>query len=178
MANRIHSALLIAAIVALVSVLGVTGAADKSAADKAEKFTVTGTVYCDVCRAKFVTRVSERMPAAKVRLECHNITDGKFTYGVDGETDANGVYHIEADGDHEDEYCGIKPVKSSKEDCSEIIKDGWAKEFTRVALTTKNGMVHRTRNVNPILYLKAKPIAVCAEVFKELHYVPGEDVHP
>lgn len=115
---------------------------------------------------------------AKVKLECHNITDGKQTYSVEGETDANGVYHLDAEGDHEDEICGIKPVKSSKEDCSEVIQDMWAKEFTRVSLTDKNGMVARTRQVNPILYLRSKPIAICPEVFKELHYIPGEALHP
>lgn len=116
---------------------------------------------------------------AKVKLECHNTTDGKTTYSLEGETDANGVYHLEAEGDHdEDEICGIKPLKSPKEDCSEVIKDMWAKEFTRVSLTANNGMVTGIRQVNPILFLKSKPIAVCSEVFKELHYIPGEYLHP
>nr|GMD11544.1 olee1-like protein [Ipomoea batatas] len=173
---KVQSALLIAAVIFLVSMLGVSDAAEEK---KVFRYKVTGTVYCDVCRAKFVTRVAERMPGAKVKLECHNTTDGKTTYSLEGETDANGVYHLEAEGDHdEDEICGIKPLKSPKEDCSEVIKDMWAKEFTRVSLTANNGMVTGIRQVNPILFLKSKPIAVCSEVFKELHYIPGEYLHP
>ncbi|CAH9081193.1 unnamed protein product [Cuscuta epithymum] len=172
MANKIQSAFLIAGVICLVSLLSFADA------DDVPHFKVVGTVYCDTCRAKFVTRVSERMSGAKVRLECYNVTGGKLTYTADGETDSNGVYNIDAVGEHEEEFCGVKPIKSSKEDCTEIIQDGWAKEFTRVTLTTKNGIADKTRNVNPILYLKDKPLPVCPEVFKELHYIPGETQHP
>ncbi|RAL49699.1 hypothetical protein DM860_001990 [Cuscuta australis] len=172
MANKLQYALLIAGAICLASLLTFTDAAVDP------HFQVIGTVYCDTCRAKFVTRVSERMPGAKVRLECYNNTDGKLTYSADGETDSNGVYNIDAVGEHQDEFCGVKPVKSSKDDCTEIIEDGWAKDFTRVTLTTKNGIADMARNVNPILYLKDKPIAACPEVFKELRYIPGENQHP
>lgn len=57
---KLQSALLVAGVICLVSLLGV------ARAEETPRFKVTGTVYCDTCRAKFVTRVAERMPGTLI----------------------------------------------------------------------------------------------------------------
>ncbi|KAL9257782.1 Pollen allergen Che a 1-like protein [Drosera capensis] len=133
-----------------------------------DRFFVEGQVYCDTCRAEFVTRLTEFLEGAKVRLECRNITGGDLTYTVDAVTDSQGRYSIAVDGDYEDDICEILLLESPKKDCSEIPTDPYTRMAAKIPLTSNNGVVDPTRNANPLGFMINKPLPECPEVFKEL----------
>ncbi|GMN43557.1 hypothetical protein TIFTF001_012767 [Ficus carica] len=133
---------------------------------------VEGKVYCDTCRAQFVTRVSHYINGAKVRLECRESEGGSVTYSSDSITDETGTYKIVVDGDHEEELCEVQLLKSSIPDCSEISKDPFNKLNARVSLTSNNGMSSPVRQANPLGFLKKTSLAECPEVLKELGIIP------
>ncbi|GMY37535.1 Pollen allergen Ole e 1 family [Fagus crenata] len=132
------------------------------------RFFVEGKVYCDTCRAQFVTKVSEYMQGAKVKIECRDREGGSVTYSSDAETDASGTYRLPVDGDHEEEICEVVLVKSSNPDCSEVSKDPFLKKSARVSLTKNNGITTPVRLANPLGFLKKEPLASCPEVLREL----------
>ncbi|KAK9267831.1 hypothetical protein L1049_010267 [Liquidambar formosana] len=152
---------LLAAALCFSSLLG-------SALSNPSHFTVEGLVYCDTCRAQFVTKLSEYMEGAKVRLECRNREGGDLTYSVEGETDKTGTYQLGVDGEHENEVCEIVLVKSSKPDCSEISTDTYTRKASRISLTSNNGMVSGKRLANPLGFMKKEALPECSEVLKEL----------
>ncbi|PON41366.1 Pollen allergen Ole e 1 family [Parasponia andersonii] len=129
---------------------------------------VEGKVYCDTCRTQFVTRVTEYMKGAKVRLECRDNEGGSVTYSAEAETDASGTYRIPVDGDHEEEICEIQLVKSSSPDCSEVSNDPYNKLSARVSITSNNGIASPVRQANPLGFLKKEPLPECSEVLREL----------
>ncbi|KAL9275360.1 Olee1-like protein [Drosera capensis] len=133
-----------------------------------DRFFVEGQVYCDTCRAEFVTRVTEYLKGAKVRLECRNITGGDLTYTADAVTDKQGRYSIAVDGDYEDDVCEVLLQKSPREDCSEIPTDSFTRMAAKVPLTSNNGVVDPIRYANPLGFIIRKPLPECPEVFKEL----------
>ncbi|XP_015899170.3 olee1-like protein [Ziziphus jujuba] len=141
--------------------------------DASEHFFVEGKVYCDTCRVQFVTRVSEYLPGAKVRLECRQRNDSTLTYSTEGETDKNGVYTLPVDGDHEEEICEVKALKSPREDCNEHFADYDQK--ARVVLTDKTGVTNIARYASPLGFMKKEALPVCAEVLKELFPPEEED---
>ncbi|KAL5841467.1 hypothetical protein ACOSQ3_012070 [Xanthoceras sorbifolium] len=138
------------------------------------KFYVVGTVYCDTCRTQFVTRISELMHQAKVRLECREREDGKVTYSVDGETDNLGVYHLPVEGDREEEVCEIHLVESSDPECSDIDNKTYLKKSARISLTRDSGIASKNRIANPLGFMKKDPLPECPEVLKELGITLGE----
>ncbi|EXB94630.1 hypothetical protein L484_005787 [Morus notabilis] len=133
---------------------------------------VEGRVYCDTCRAQFVTKVSNYIKGAKVRLECRESEGGSVTYSNDGVTDESGTYRIAVDGDHEEEVCEVKLVKSSVPDCSEISNDPYNKLNARVSLTSNNGITSPVRQANPLGFLKKNSLPECPEVLRELGITP------
>ncbi|KAI9198052.1 hypothetical protein LWI28_009180 [Acer negundo] len=143
--------------------LSLLGSAYTVVAEDDSKFYVVGTVYCDTCRTQFITRVSELMAKAKVKLECREQEDGKVTYTVEGETDKLGVYHLLVEGDHEEEVCEVVLVESSDPDCCELDK-----KSHQISLTKENGISSENRIANPLGFMRKEPLAECPEVLKEL----------
>ncbi|XP_058114226.1 pollen-specific protein C13-like [Magnolia sinica] len=126
-----------------------------------EEFTVEGRVYCDTCRAGFVTTVTEFVPDAKVKIECHNRTTNKLTLEREGVTDASGTYRIMVPNDHEDDICEVVLVSSPMEGCKEAKKPI---NRARILLTNNNGISSEIRYANPLGFLKDKPLPCCAEL--------------
>ncbi|KAG6638801.1 olee1-like protein [Carya illinoinensis] len=131
-------------------------------------FSVEGKVYCDTCRTQFVTRLSTYMKGAKVRLECRKRGDGAITYSVESETDKLGTYHLQVDGEHEEEVCEIVLLKSSDPDCSEVSKDPFQKKSARISLTKNNGITSPVRLANPLGFMRKEHLPGCGQVLKEL----------
>ena len=129
---------------------------------------VEGTVYCDTCRAQFMTRLSTAMAGATVRLECKESLTGKVTLAKEAVTDGAGKYAVELEGDREDEICNVVLVKSSDRDCDEIDGSSFADPAARVSATRNNGIVSPVRTANPLGFLRREPLKECVGVFKEL----------
>ncbi|KAJ1426125.1 Allergen Ole e 1, conserved site [Sesbania bispinosa] len=133
-----------------------------------DRFFIEGTVYCDTCRTQFLTRVSEFMPGATVMVECKENEGGNLTFSKEAVTDAEGSYKVEVDGDHEEEVCEVRLVKSSREDCGEIDQESHLTQAARISITRNNGIVSPIRSANPLGFLKKERLPVCTQVFKEL----------
>ncbi|KAI4371394.1 hypothetical protein MLD38_019635 [Melastoma candidum] len=138
----------------------------------ADRFFVEGKVYCDTCRAQFVTRVSEYMAGARVKLECRTIEAGDLTYSLEGVTDASGMYSLPIDGDHSTDVCEVILVKSSHPGCEEIGTGPFLRNSARISLTSDNGMATPIRQANPLGFLAKVPLPVCAQVLRELGITP------
>ncbi|GAB2301209.1 hypothetical protein Dimus_035243 [Dionaea muscipula] len=139
---------------------------------KVDRFFVEGQVYCDTCRAEFVTRLTEFLEGAKVKLECRNISgQGDVTYTAEAVTDKQGRYSIPVDGDYEENICEVMLAKSPREDCSEVPNDPYTRMAAKVPLTSNNGVVDPMRPANPLGFMIKNPHPDCQQVFKELGLV-------
>ncbi|KAJ7968703.1 Pollen-specific protein-like [Quillaja saponaria] len=136
--------------------------------DTNNDYFVEGTVYCDTCRTQFMTRVSQVISGAEVQLVCKEEEGGAVTLKNTATTNDKGEYRLPWSGDHEEEICEIKLVKSTMPDCSEIPDDSYLKKAARVGLTTNNGITSPVRLANPLGFLKKDPLPECTEVLKEL----------
>ncbi|KAJ8769168.1 hypothetical protein K2173_000943 [Erythroxylum novogranatense] len=132
---------------------------------------VEGKVYCDNCRVEFETSLTQFIAGAKVRLECRARSNGTMTYEIDGLTDSTGTYHLPVSGDHEDEICEVKAVKSSRPDCSEQFKGDVP---ARILLTRNVGMVGKSRYANPVGFMTKEPHPDCTKVLEEMGFLPSE----
>ncbi|CAN6546297.1 hypothetical protein C1H46_013291 [Malus baccata] len=141
-----------------------------------ETLNVHGIVYCDNCRIQFVTRISETLKGAQVRLECRENEGGKITLSKEADTDDLGTYSIPVEGDHEEEVCEVILVKSPNEDCSEISNELHVKLSARISLTNHNGITGPHRMANPLGFMKKEVDPKCAEVLKELGLTPDGDI--
>lgn len=113
------------------------------------------------------------MIGATVRLECRDREqDTSLTFKGEGTTDASGTYHINVDGDHEDDICEVKLVKSPDPDCSEISDKKFSKDVARVSLTTNSGMASDVRMANPIGFLKKTANPECTQLLEEMGVNP------
>ncbi|XP_028756104.1 olee1-like protein [Neltuma alba] len=140
---------------------------------KEEELVVQGSVYCDTCDVQFVTRLSEPMAGATVRLRCMDAENPKnITLDKEGTTDENGVYKIVVDGDHAEEVCEVVPIKSSKEDCAEWDEAKHLQQSAKISITNKNGMKARLRSASPMGFSRKQPLAECAEALKEIGLKP------
>jgi len=133
-----------------------------------DRFFVEGRVYCDTCRAQFITKLTEYIEGATVKLECRDREGGNLTYSTEAATNKTGTYSIPVDGDHENEICDVALVKSSRDDCSEISHDLFLKKTARISLTKNNGIATPVRLANPLGFLKKVPLPECKKVLLEL----------
>ncbi|XP_061372637.1 olee1-like protein [Gastrolobium bilobum] len=133
-----------------------------------DRFFIEGSVYCDTCRTQFLTRVSEFMSGATVRVECKDTENGTLTFSKDAVTDRNGSYKVEVDGDHEEEVCEVKLIKSSREDCGEVDTASHLEQAAMISITSNNGIMSPIRTANPLGFLKKNRLPICSEVFQEL----------
>ncbi|OAY54790.1 olee1-like protein [Manihot esculenta] len=130
---------------------------------------VEGKVYCDTCRVEFETKISEMISGATVKLECKNRENNTLTYAVEGVTDNKGIYRLPVEGDHEEDICEVRLIKSGRADCSEQFK---IVDRARILLTKNVGMVQTTRYANPLGFMKKKASPQCAQVLKDMGFVP------
>ncbi|KAE9594505.1 hypothetical protein Lal_00001205 [Lupinus albus] len=133
-----------------------------------DRFSVEGLVYCDTCRIQFITKLTEFLEGATVRVECKEENSEKVTFSKEALTDSSGSYKVEVDGDHEEEICEVKLVKSPRPDCAEIDKEFHLEQSAKISITKNNGIVSDVRNANPLGFLRKKRLPACAEVLKDL----------
>ncbi|XP_054803711.1 olee1-like protein [Prosopis cineraria] len=133
-----------------------------------DRFFVEGSVYCDTCRAQFMTRLSRFMAGATVRLECREVESGKVTLSKEAVTDGSGGYSVEIEGDHEDESCEVVLARSSDPECGEIQGSSFLNQAARVSVTRNNGIVSPVRTANPLGFLRKQPLPECGAVLHEL----------
>ncbi|KAG9454324.1 hypothetical protein H6P81_007228 [Aristolochia fimbriata] len=126
---------------------------------------VEGKVFCDTCRVGFVTRISEYIEGAEVKIECHNRTTGILTASVEGHTDKTGSYFIQVKGDHQEDICEVELLKSPRADCNQLDNE---RSRARILLTKNNGIVSDIRHANPLGFLKKEALPQCSIVLKEL----------
>jgi hypothetical protein len=106
---------------------------------------------------------------AEVRLECRKRADGDVTYSIDGVTDKKGVYSLRVEGDHEEEICEVKAIKSTRSDCNDPMA-GYEK--ARITLTNKNGLSSDARYANSLGFMKKEALPNCIDVLNELGFNP------
>lgn len=113
------------------------------------------------------------MTGATVRIECRDREqDTKTTFTGEATTDDSGTYHVTVTGDHEDDICAIKLIKSPDPQCSEIAPEKFTKDIARVSLTKNSGIASNVRMANPIGFMKKDPPQECKELLKELGVTP------
>ncbi|CAA0816039.1 Pollen Ole e 1 allergen and extensin family protein [Striga hermonthica] len=154
-----------AKVIGLVFALFVLAFATIAQCHKQEVFTVEGDVYCDPCRVQFQNPLSEKLAGAAVKLECVNLETKAVTYSVEGVTDGTGKYSLKVSGDHENDSCSVKAVKSPKPECSEPLTDV---ELSRVDLTENIGIHSDVRFANPIGFMTKDPHAQCISVLQDI----------
>ncbi|WVY93537.1 hypothetical protein V8G54_032625 [Vigna mungo] len=134
-----------------------------------ERYMVEGTVYCDTCRLQFLTKLSEFMEGATVRVMCSQVDNANnVTFNKETTTNSLGAYRMEVDGDHEDDTCEVTLVKSPRSDCNEIDREAHLLQAARISITKNNGIVSNIRQANPLGFLKKDRLPGCAELMKEL----------
>ncbi|WCJ32256.1 Pollen Ole e 1 allergen and extensin family protein [Euphorbia peplus] len=129
-----------------------------------------GKVFCDNCRVEFITKLSRFVPGSTVKLECRSRTNMTLSYAVEGTTDQEGVYRLPVEGDHEEDICEVKLIKSGWENCTDIFNS--QPEIARVLLTNNVGVLQASRFVNPLGFKTAKAVEGCADVLQQLGFLP------
>ncbi|KAL5736411.1 hypothetical protein ACOSP7_030918 [Xanthoceras sorbifolium] len=158
------TALLATAALCFSALVGVAHAVEKSSA-----LVVEGKVYCDTCRVKFETSLSQPVEGANVKLVCKDRESEENKLEIEGVTDKSGHYSFSVEGDHAEEICEVHLIKSPMEDCNEIVK-GW--NSARVLLSTDVGVVDSVRHANALGFMKKEAVEKCAEVLQVLGFLP------
>lgn len=107
---------------------------------------------------------------AVVELECRERATGKITTQVQATTDENGSYNLSVAGEHEEEICEVKAIKSTAEECNAPF-DGTDRR-ARVLLTQNNGVQGTTRYANPLGFKTLKADEQCKGVLENLGFLP------
>ncbi|XP_047173141.1 olee1-like protein [Vigna umbellata] len=155
------SIIIFASVLCLLSFLNSVCASDR--------FFVEGTVYCDTCRLQFLTRMSEFMEGATVRVMCSQVDNANnVTFNKETTTNALGAYKMEVDGEHEEDICEVTLVKSPRPYCDEINREAHLLQAARISITKNNGIVSNIRQANPLGFLIKRRLPGCSEVIKEL----------
>ncbi|KAI9085504.1 hypothetical protein K1719_032571 [Acacia pycnantha] len=138
------------------------------------QFVVHGTVFCDTCNVQFITKLSEPMPGAKVKLQCVDLINEKnITLSKEATTDEKGSYSIAVEGDHAEEDCQVTLVSSSREDCARLDSDKHLIQPAKISITNDNGLTHSPDRVaNALGFMKNQPNPDCSSVLKELSLNP------
>ncbi|KAL6656540.1 hypothetical protein ACP70R_007366 [Stipagrostis hirtigluma subsp. patula] len=134
------------------------------AAVRQDDFFVEGSVYCDTCRAGFVTNASTPIAGAKVRLECRHFMSNKDAVerSAEGVTDGAGRYRIELEDNRgSEEECAVVLVSSPVAGCTE--KEP-GRDRADVDLVEDAGLATPVRRANPIGFLTDHPLPICEEL--------------
>ncbi|CAD6334278.1 unnamed protein product [Miscanthus lutarioriparius] len=127
-------------------------------------FVVTGRIYCDNCRAGFETNISHAIQGATVEMECRHFESQQVHDKAQATTDAGGWYKMEIGGDHQDEICDVRLLKSPEADCAEI---ELSRDRCRVPLTGNDGIKQSgVRYANPIAFFRKEPLPNCGELLR------------
>ncbi|KAI0510170.1 hypothetical protein KFK09_010770 [Dendrobium nobile] len=126
-------------------------------------FQVEGRVYCDNCRAGFVTNITEYIEGATVALECKHFESDAVEHSIEAVSGAGGYYTISVPNDHEEEVCYVKLLKSPRADCAEFVEN---RDQARILLTENSGQANNLRYANSLGFLKDEALPVCAELLK------------
>ncbi|TXG66849.1 hypothetical protein EZV62_008124 [Acer yangbiense] len=171
MAKTLSTVAALIAIAALCfsTLVGVAQATERKLVVDEQKLVVEGKVYCDTCRVKFETTLSEVVEGAGVKLICRDRVSEETKLEMEAETDKSGHYRFEVEGDHAEEICEVHLVKSPREDCNEIVK-GW--NSARILLTTDVGVVDTIRQANALGFMKKQALENCAKVLQGLGFLP------
>ncbi|KAG9440903.1 hypothetical protein H6P81_021068 [Aristolochia fimbriata] len=124
---------------------------------------VEGKVFCDTCRARFITRISEYIEGAEVKIECHNRITGVLTARVEGRTNKTGSYFFQVKGDHLEDICEVKLLRGPH--CNQL--DG-ERSRAHILLNNNNDIVSDIRHANPFGLLKKEALPQFSIVLKEL----------
>ncbi|KAH9778946.1 F28N24.16 protein [Citrus sinensis] len=128
--------------------------------------TVEGLVYCDSCRVKYKTELSDYIAGATVALECKESEGGEVVYSREVVSDQSGTYKIPIEGCHA-KLCQVRLVKSPKPECSEIVADGLSS--ARIDLTPSVGSdPELIRYANDLGFMKKESLPECAKVLEEM----------
>ncbi|OVA03115.1 Pollen Ole e 1 allergen/extensin [Macleaya cordata] len=95
---------------------------------------------------------------AEVKVQCKDSDNKEVVYERKGVTGADGKYSIEVRDDHQEEICDVVLVKSSQNDCAEIVQ---GLDRARVILTNNNGIISNKRYANYLGFRKAEKVAGC-----------------
>ncbi|CAK7356862.1 unnamed protein product [Dovyalis caffra] len=147
---------------------------------------VEGKVYCDVCRVEFETPISvglsdevmiivymneyEYDVGATVNLECRNQENDTLTYSLKGKTDSNGIYSLPVKGDHEEDICEVKLVKSPREDCNEVFKSAHS---AKVVVSKNMGAVEPVRFANALGFMQKEVNPNCGKILRSMGFLPA-----
>jgi coenzyme F420-reducing hydrogenase delta subunit len=135
-------------------------------------FFVEGEVYCDTCRAGFVTNVTTPIQGAKVRLECRHFMSaaGTVERSAEGLTDAAGNYKIELkDSRGSEEVCAVRLLSSPVPGCGEVEK---GRDSAPVTLVDA-GLATKVRRASALGFLKAEPLPNCGKILSDLALSTG-----
>lgn len=75
------------------------------------------------------------------------------------------------DGEHEEEVCEVRLIKSPRDDCGEISTGAFARRSARISLAN-NGIASSNRLANALGFLKTDSLPECPQVLKELGILP------
>ncbi|BAT02433.1 Os07g0590500 [Oryza sativa Japonica Group] len=122
-------------------------------------FFVEGEVYCDTCRAGFVTNVTTAIQAARVRLECRHYmsASGSVERSAEGTTDATGHYRmelVEVDNRGAELVCAVALLSSPVTECHEMEV---GRDRAPVTLVQDVGLATMVRRANPLGFLQTIP---------------------
>ncbi|CAB4309862.1 unnamed protein product [Prunus armeniaca] len=81
-----------------------------------DKIYLSGLVYCDNCQLKSMTQISKMIPGAKVRLDCRE--GGNIKFSREGETNPLGLYWFELEKSKEPlDDCQVTLLHSPDPEC-------------------------------------------------------------
>ncbi|XP_015646043.2 pollen-specific protein C13, partial [Oryza sativa Japonica Group] len=135
-------------------------------------FFVEGEVYCDTCRAGFVTNVTTAIQAARVRLECRHYmsASGSVERSAEGTTDATGHYRmelVEVDNRGAELVCAVALLSSPVTECHEMEV---GRDRAPVTLVQDVGLATMVRRANPLGFLQTilqtRPLPICGDLLK------------
>jgi len=101
---------------------------------------------------------------ATVEMECRHFESQQVHDKAQATTDAGGWYKMEIGGDHQDEICDVRLLKSPEADCAEI---ELSRDRCRVPLTGNDGIKQSgVRYANPIAFFRKEPLPNCGELLR------------
>ncbi|CAM0953279.1 unnamed protein product [Alopecurus aequalis] len=136
-------------------------------------FFVEGSVYCDTCRAGFVTNATTPIQGARVRLECRHYMSkaGTVERSAEGLTDAAGNYKIELkDSRGSEEVCAVRLISSPVPGCGEIEQ---GRDSAQVELVAGAGLATKVRRASSLGFLKTEPLPNCGKILSDLALSSG-----
>ncbi|KAL8131558.1 pollen allergen Che a 1-like [Apium graveolens] len=149
----------------IISILCILAFSGLSQCHEEPEFFVNGQVYCDTCRVRFPTRISQPIKGARVAVECRDRDNGTMTHNAIGMSGDNGEYNLTIKGDFENEICEVVVMKSPIAECAEVME---GLNRARISLTSKNGLLDTHRYANPLGFITSNPLFQCTQVLAEL----------